>query len=78
MLDVVKVEPVENYILLVEFENGERRKMDMSVLMHEKPFSLLVDERLFGAATVRHGSVAWNNQLDIAPETLYALSTAIN
>lgn len=78
LLDVVKVQACEHYVLLLEFENGECRKMDMSSLLQEKPFDSLKDEHIFFSARVAHGTVAWQGNLDIAPETLYDLSTVIN
>jgi hypothetical protein len=71
LLDVVKVEAMPDYSLLLEFENGEKRVFDMSPLMDKKPFSQLKGTPLFTRAFVDYGTVVWPGNIDIAPETLY-------
>jgi hypothetical protein len=75
LLDVVGVKAEPNYRLVIEFENGERRSFDMSRFIDEKPFRRLKDSPLFFKALVANGTVVWPGNIDIAPETLYALST---
>ena len=71
LLDVVSVTPQKDYTLLLEFENGERRRFDMKPLLDKKPFSKLEDLPLFMKATVAYGTVVWPGNIDIAPETLW-------
>ena len=71
LLDVVKVKAKANYILELEFENGERRVFDMSRYMDKKPFNRLKDSSAFFGAHVDYGTVVWPGNIDIAPETLY-------
>lgn len=77
LLDVVNVKPFENYHLLLEFENGEKRLFDMNFLMRKKPFYQLKGAH-FMAARVEYGTVTWPGNIDIAPETLYDRSTPVN
>lgn len=74
LLAVVKVEAKPDYILYMEFENGEKRLFDMSPLMDKKPFDQLRGPSRFAMAYVDYGTVVWPGNIDIAPETLYDLS----
>jgi len=76
LLDVVKVEPNKDYTLALEFENGERRRFDMSPLLTKKPFDKIKALPLFMLAHVDYGTVVWPGNIDIAPETLYDESTS--
>ena len=71
LLDVVKVKAQPDYLLHLEFENGERRIFDMGPYMEKRPFSQLKDSPLFLLARVDYGTVVWPGNIDISPETLY-------
>lgn len=76
VLDVVSVEPLEGYKLLLEFENGERRVFAMAPYLAKKPFTDLAGP-LFIQARVDYGTVVWPGGIDIASETLYDRSTPV-
>jgi hypothetical protein len=75
LLDVVRVEARPEHVLLVEFENGEKRSFDMAEYLDRKPFARLRNSPLFFKAAVAYGTVVWPGNIDIAPETLYSRST---
>ena len=77
LLDVVKVSVKTDYVLDLEFENGERRIFDMGPYMDKKPFVQLKSSPLFSKASVAFGTVVWPGNIDIAPETLYDRSRPI-
>ncbi|MDO8465571.1 MAG: DUF2442 domain-containing protein [Gallionella sp.] len=77
LLDIVKVEAKPDYMLHLEFENGEKRVFDMSPYMNKKPFVQLKDSSLFALASVGYGTVVWPGNIDIAPETLYDRSRPV-
>jgi hypothetical protein len=77
LLDVVKVEAQPDHTLLLEFENGERRRFDMKVLLDRRPFDRLRNAGLFAMARVDYGTVVWPGNIDIAPETLYDRSSPL-
>jgi len=77
LLDVVKVAIHEGYELDLEFENGERRRFDMTPYMDMKPFNRLKGSALFRCVHVDYGTVVWPGEIDVAPETLYECSTPI-
>jgi hypothetical protein len=74
LLDVTEVEVLPDYVLLLQFENGEKRRFDLSPYMDKKPFARLRNQRAFGHAFVENGTLVWPGNIDIAPETLYDLS----
>jgi hypothetical protein len=77
LLDVVKVEAQPDHTLLLEFENGERRRFDMKVLLDRRPYDRLKNAGLFAMARVDYGTVVWPGNIDIAPETLYDRSSPL-
>lgn len=77
LLDVVQVEPKDDSVLLLEFENGERRRFDMKPYLNKPPFWRLKEPSLFSMATVAYGTVVWPGDIDISPDTLYDRSQPI-
>ena len=71
LLDVTSVTTEPGHRLLLEFENGERRRFDMAPYLEERPFCRLRETAVFDMARVEYGTVAWPGNIDIAPETLY-------
>ena len=70
----VSVQPLENYMLQVEFDNGETRLFDVSPYLEKGVFSKLKNFSFFMKAHQEYGTVVWDETLDIAPETLYEKS----
>ncbi len=75
MRKILKVTPPDNYRLIAEFENGEKRIADIKPLMNKKVFSMLEDVSLFNRAYIEFGAVTWHtpdgNEIDICPDKLY-------
>ncbi|TAN47125.1 MAG: DUF2442 domain-containing protein [Methylococcaceae bacterium] len=74
LLAVIHVKPLPDYTLLLEFENGEKRRFNMAPYMEQKPWVRLKQSNAFMGATVDNGTVVWPGNIDIDPETLYELS----
>jgi hypothetical protein len=73
-LGITAVKPQENYILFLTFENGEQRYLDMKPYLHRGVFKELADKNMFYTAYVSFDTVAWKNNVDLAPEILYEKS----
>lgn len=69
--DVVKVTPLPDYCLEAVFETGERRWFDMKPFLSFPAFSALTEQNLFMKAYAAHGTVAWSDEIDLSPDTLY-------
>jgi len=65
---------MEDYTLLLTFENGERRCLDMKPYLHRGVFKELADKEMFNTVYVSFDTVAWKNEIDLAPEILYEKS----
>ncbi len=76
-LAVKEVKPVENYLLLLTFENGEVRKFDMKPYLETGIFQELKDPSLFNTVRISFDSVEWDNEADVDPEVLYHESISV-
>ena len=75
---VKKVKPIENYCLMLWFDNEEQKIFDLKPYLNKGIFSQLKNLSLFTSARVVAGSVEWPNGLDLSYNTLYLESlTAI-
>lgn len=77
MESVTRVVPRENYRLELEFDTGEVRLFDVTPYLNMGVFQQLKDLSLFAKAYVAFDTVCWPGEIDIAPETLYCLSTPV-
>ena len=73
-LAVKDVKPLENYYLLLKFENNEEKVFDVKPYLEIGKFQELKDENLFKTVKVCFDSIEWANQLDLDPELLYKKS----
>jgi len=74
---ITAVLPQENYILHLTFENGEQRYLDMKPYLHRGVFKQLADKKIFNTVYVSFDTVAWKNEIDLAPEVLYEKSVPV-
>ena len=73
-LAIKNVKPLENYYLLLKFENDEERIFDVKPYLDIGKFQELKHENLFKSVKVCFDSIEWANQLDLDPELLYEKS----
>lgn len=69
--DVVRVRPLAGFQLETDFADGERRLFDMRPYLDYPTFAPLAEGALFMRAHVSLGTVAWTDEIDISPDTLY-------
>ena len=75
---VTSVKPLDDYRLLLEFENKEKRIFDVSPYLNTGKFAELRDLSLFRSVTIKFDSIEWANHLDLDPEFLYDKSTEVS
>lgn len=75
-IEVVKAKYIDGYKLLLLFNNGERRIVDLSDSLKGTVFAPLKDIRFFKRFTIKFNTVEWENGADFAPEYLYEISSA--
>jgi hypothetical protein len=78
---IKSVKPIENYILLVQFENGESKKYNIATLFDkfESFKSLTYINGLFDMVQVDAGGygISWNSEMDLSCNELYYNGIAI-
>jgi hypothetical protein len=77
-LAVKDVKPQDNYLLLLTFENGEKRQFDMKPYLNSGIFKELKDIKLFKTVKTNFDSIEWDNEADFDPEVLYQKSIQVN
>ncbi len=66
-----KVKALDNYLLYIEFENGERKIFDMKRNLEFEFYKRLIDKKNFKNVKISGINIEWKTGEDIAPETLY-------
>ena len=71
MLKVIDVEFVENYELLITFNDGVRKIADLKPYLTGEVFGELMDPEQFVQYGLTGYTIEWANGADLAPEFLY-------
>nr|VFJ42720.1 MAG: Protein of unknown function (DUF2442) [Candidatus Kentron sp. FW] len=64
---------IDDYTLLVGFDNDQRKKYDITALLEKEMFAPLRNTALFKAVQVEQGgyAVSWNDAIDISEYELW-------
>jgi hypothetical protein len=66
------VEPLHGFHVLVTFDNGTQREIDVEPYLHGPIFEpIRTDPAKFRAVKIAGGTLAWENGADIDPDVLY-------
>ena len=68
---VKKVNPGENFILLIVFDNCETGVLDMKPFLDFGVFSRLRDYDIFRKVKVSFDTIEWPSSIDLDPEFVY-------
>jgi len=68
---VKKVIPTNDYKLILTFKNDEQKIYDCNHLLNFGVFKELKNLEYFKQVFIEYGTVAWPNEQDICPDTLY-------
>ena len=71
MLLIKEVEVLEDYKLLLIYENGEKRIYDMKPNLKYDIFKKLEDYELFKKVHTIGETIEWDTGEDVSPESLY-------
>ena len=66
-----------NYQLILTFENGEMRQLDMNPYLDKGIFKELRDLSIFNTVKVSFDTIEWENEADLDPEFIYNFSIRI-
>ncbi len=78
--DVIDVEPAGELRLILTFEGGQRREIDLAkMLAFTGVFEPLMDPACFRSVRVEPdvGTIVWPNGADLCPDVLYEKSVPI-
>ena len=70
----INVKPKNDYVLEVEFDNGEIKLFDVKPYLNHKAFEALKNIEEFNKVKISGLSIGWENGADICPDELYELS----
>ncbi len=76
--DIIKVKPLKDFHLHLEFEDGAKGEVDIRKLVKfSGVFEPLNDETFFAKVDVNPewGTIFWPNGADLDPDVLYSLVT---
>ena len=74
---VVAVTPLDEHALLVRFNNGEQRRLDVRPYLDFGVFERLREPALFQLAQSDHGTVSWPGGIDLDPDSVYLEGVAL-
>lgn len=75
---VKQVKPLEDYRLLLTFEDKKVKIFDMSPYLEIGIFKELKDVSLFNTVTIHFDSIVWQNEADFDPRQMYNLGTIVD
>ena len=73
MLKVIDVDYLKDYELLLKFNDGVRKLVDLRPYLTGKVFGELLDPEKFTQYGLTHTTIEWENGADLAPEFLYSI-----
>ena len=69
--DITHVQTLQNYELLVSFADGNQRRFSMLPYLNYPAYQGLKQNGKFALAHLSNGTVAWSDDIDMSPDTLY-------
>ncbi len=70
--------PLENFMLEIEFENGEKRLYDMKKNLNRPAYKNLKSIAIFNTVKVQDITLEWVTGEDICPDEIYNNSILVN
>jgi len=71
-LNIVGVQPLDDYTLVVRFSTGEVKSYNCTHLLDTPAFKKLKDKNVFKSVYLDYGVPTWlNGEVDICTDTLY-------
>ncbi len=74
---ITEVKPEIDYMLLLTFDNGDKRVFDMKPYLDIGIFRELKNISKFNSVRVSFDSIEWENEADLDPEILFQNSKIV-
>lgn len=78
MKKIINVEVLEDYQLLLTFDNNEIRIKDMKPYLDKGVFTKLKDKSFFNNVRISFGTITWDEEIEICADSLYKTSKKVN
>ena len=75
MLRIIDVDYIQDYQLLITFNDGSRKRVDLKPYLTGEVFGELLDPYKFIQYGLTPVTIEWVNGADLAPEFLYEIGT---
>ena len=69
MIRIKEVKPLDDYKLLITFENNEKKIKDMKPYLEKGVFSKLKNK-----VKIAYGTICWNGEIDLCADSIYETS----
>lgn len=68
---IKNVQTTDNYEIIVEFENGEKRVKDMKPYLDKGVFKTLKNKDFFNNVKIKFGTVCWGEDIELCADSIY-------
>ncbi len=75
---VTAVTPLKGHALLLKFNNGDQRRMDVRPYLIYAVFERLREPEFLALAQADHGTVSWPAGIDLDPDSVYLESVPVD
>ena len=77
MREIINVEVLPNYELLLTFDNKVRKVKDMKPYLEQGVFKKLKEKAFFNKVKIEYGTISWDDDIDMCADSLYETSKEI-
>ena len=63
--------PLDNYKILIIFDNNETKIFDTTPYLEYGIFKELKNKQYFNSLSISNGTITWPHEQDFCPDTLY-------
>lgn len=77
MREIIEVKPLNDYKLLLTFNNGEKRIKDMKPYLDRGIFKQLRNKEFFESVKIAYGALSWNENIELCADSIYMTSELV-
>ena len=78
MIKIVDVKVLENYELLLTFDNNVKKIKDMKPYLEKGVFKKLKNQEFFKSVKIAYGTITWGENIDLCADSIYETSFIYN
>lgn len=75
--EIIEVKTLDNYELLLVFDNHKKKIKDMEPYLEKGVFRELKNEKFFKKVKIMYGTISWDGRIDLCADELYMTSKEI-